>query len=86
VERVGGLWAFGRGSGQQGQSDQCTPLVSCAIRPGLLREPEETLSALAPIPKRRVASCAFCRGAVRIEERTLLVPLRPLGARHLTNH
>ena len=25
-ERVGGLWAFGRGSGQQGQSNQCTPL------------------------------------------------------------
>ena len=24
--RVGGLWAFGRGSGQQGQSNQCTPL------------------------------------------------------------
>lgn len=53
---------------------------------GLLREPEEALGALAPIPERRVASSAFCRGEVGIEDRTLLVPLRPLGERHLTNH
>ena len=26
ARRVGGLWAFGRGSGEQGQSNHCTPL------------------------------------------------------------
>jgi hypothetical protein len=52
----------------------------------LLCEPEEALGALAPIPKRRVASGAFRSGEVGIEDRTLLVPLRPLGAGHLTNH
>jgi hypothetical protein len=81
VERVGGLWAFGRGSGQQGQSSQSTPPAY-----GLLSELEEALGALTPIPERRVASSAFCWGEVGIEDRTLFVPLRPLGARHLTNH
>jgi hypothetical protein len=52
----------------------------------LLREPKQALGALAPIPERRVASSAFRWGEVGIEKRTLLVPLRPLGARHLTNH
>jgi hypothetical protein len=49
-------------------------------------ELKEALRALAPIPERRVASSAFCLREVGIEDRTLLVPLHPLGARHLTNH
>ncbi len=51
---------------------------------GLLRELEEALRALTPIPERRVAPSALGRCEVGIEDRTLLVPLRPLGARHLT--
>jgi hypothetical protein len=67
-----------------------TQMQTCVLRDspqgGLLREPNDAFGALAPIPERRVASSAFCWGEVGIEDRTLLVPLHPLGARHLTNH
>jgi hypothetical protein len=49
-----------------------------------LRELEEALRALTPIPEHRVASGALGWCEVGIEDRTLLVPLRPLSARHLT--
>ena len=56
-------------------------------RSGLLTsEPEKALGALAPIPERRVAANAFCSGEAGIEARVLLVPLCPLGVRHLANH
>ena len=51
-----------------------------------LGESEETLGALAPIPEHRVAPGALGRCEVGIKDRTLLVPLRPLGASHLTYH
>ena len=72
-----------------GPVEQCTSLTSYAIRrsrPGaLLGESEETLGALAPIPEHRVAPGALSRCEVGIENRTLLIPLRPLGTSHLTN-
>ncbi len=51
-----------------------------------MRQLEEALGALAPSPEHRVASSALSWCEVGIKDRTLLVPLRPLGARHLTNH
>ena len=57
------------------------------LREPLLRELEpQALGTLAPVSERRVAPGALCLREVGIEDRALLVPLRPLGTRHLTNH
>src|SRR5574342_1114343 len=52
----------------------------------LWRASEETLGALAPLPKQGVTSNAFCLGEGGLEDRALPGPLHPLGTRHLTNH
>ena len=62
----------------------CDSILMRVAAGTLLGESEETLGALAPIPEHRVAPGALGRCEVGIEDRTLLVPLCPLGASHLT--
>jgi hypothetical protein len=65
----------------------CPSQQMCArlVPRALLRVLKEALRAVTPIPQHRVASSALCWREVRFEDRTLLVPPRALGARHLTD-